>query len=110
MAKETSGPDRLEEQAARIRRAEEEAGLMKAEPDEETKAFRETARGYRIGTDFVFTILTCLFIGWLADWWLGSDPWGLLIMLVLGFGIAMMNLWRAVDGSSAVANGKEKKE
>jgi ATP synthase protein I len=90
-----SDNDKLDEQAARIHHAEEEAGIKPHEPDPDTVTFRTTARGYRVGTDFVVTVLTFLALGWLLDHGLGSKPWGLLAMTAVGFGVGMMNLWRA---------------
>ena len=110
MAKQ-SGSDKLEEQAVRIKHAEEEAGIKPHEPDPETVTFRTTARGYRVGTDFVVTILTFIALGWLLDRGLGSKPWGLLAMLLIGFGVGMMNLWRAVKKEpNGKPDGKAKKE
>jgi ATP synthase protein I len=111
-----SGPDKLDEQAARIRHAEEEAGLKPVEPDPETVSYRATVKGYRVGTDFVITVLTFIFVGWLIDRYFATGPWGLLILLLVGFGVGMMNLVRAVKREPNGApngqegNGQEKKE
>lgn len=101
------GSRELEEQAARIRHAEEEAGIKPAEPGPETIEFRATARGYRVGTEFVFTVLAFLFVGWFVDRWLGTSPWILLLLVMAGFGIGVMNLWRAVDRNG---NGKKNQD
>jgi ATP synthase protein I len=101
----------IEEQAARIRHAEEEAGLKPMQPDHETIEFRDTPRGYRVGTEFVFTVLAFLFVGLVVDRWLGTGPWGLLLLMMAGFGIGMMNLWRAMNRSSGGdSNGQDNKE
>ncbi|MDD5586940.1 MAG: AtpZ/AtpI family protein [Alphaproteobacteria bacterium] len=106
-----SDEDKLDEQAARIYHAEEEAGIKPHEPDPETVTFRTTARGYRVGTDFVVTVLTFIALGWLLDRGLGWEPWGLLILMLVGFGVGLMNLWRAIkkepDGGP---DGPAKKE
>jgi ATP synthase protein I len=106
-----SDNDKLDEQAARIHHAEEEAGIKPHEPDPETVTFRKTARGYRVGTDFVVTVLTFIALGWLVDRILGWEPWGLLVLMLVGFGVGMMNLWRAVKTESdETPDGKAQKE
>ncbi|HOB14432.1 MAG TPA: AtpZ/AtpI family protein [Novosphingobium sp.] len=47
---------------------------------------RAETRGWAVGIEFVGTVLVCGFIGWGIDRWLESKtPWGLIVMLVLGF-------------------------
>ena len=43
------------------------------------------ARGMRIGTEFIAAILVGLGLGYLIDLGLGTSPWGLLILLLVGF-------------------------
>lgn len=42
-----------------------------------------------IGTDFAVAVAACGFLGWLIDYWRGTQPWfllgGLLLGLVVGF-------------------------
>ena len=42
------------------------------------------ARGMRIGTEFIAAILVGAGIGYLIDLGVGTSPWGLLIMLLVG--------------------------
>src|ERR1700692_4819767 len=44
------------------------------------------ARGFRLSAEFVAGILVGAAIGWLIDRWLGASPWGLIGLLVGGFG------------------------
>jgi ATP synthase protein I len=48
---------------------------------------RAESRGWAVGIEFVGTVLVATFIGWAIDNWsgLGSKPWGMIVMLVLGF-------------------------
>ncbi len=98
--------DKLEEQAARIRHAEEEAGLIPSSPDPEKVSYRATARGYRIGTDFVVTILSFVAVGWFIDRTFATAPWVLLLCLIIGFGAGLWNLVRAVRPSGDDDDGK----
>jgi len=55
------------------------------------------ARGLRLGSEFAAAILVGTGIGYLADLGLGTSPWGLLIMLMVGFAAGVMNVIRAVN-------------
>ena len=48
---------------------------------------RAETRGWAIGIEFVGAVLVSGFIGWAIDSWagLGTRPWGMIVMLVLGF-------------------------
>ncbi len=102
--------DELEEQAKRIRRAEEDIGLKKGAEDSEAQRRRVTARGYRIGTDFVGTIIVCVAGGWGADWFFGWAPWAMMTGLALGFVVAVMNLMRAIGKAGEDGDGSSIKE
>ena len=47
---------------------------------------RAETRGWAVGIEFVGTVLVSGFIGWTIDRWLETKvPWGLIVMLLLGF-------------------------
>ena len=48
---------------------------------------RAESRGWAVGIEFVGAVLVSGFIGWAVDNWagLGTRPWGMIVMLVLGF-------------------------
>ncbi|MGV8832366.1 MAG: AtpZ/AtpI family protein [Devosia sp.] len=54
------------------------------------------ARGMRIGTEFIAAILVGAVFGYLIDLGLGTSPWGLLIMLLVGFAAGILNVTRVV--------------
>ena len=51
-------------------------------------------RGVRIGTEFIAAILVGAVIGYLIDLGLGTRPWGLLIMFLVGFAAGIHNVTR----------------
>jgi ATP synthase protein I len=53
------------------------------------------ARGFRLSTELVGGVLLGAALGWLLDRWLGSSPWGLIVMLLLGFAAGVLNVMRA---------------
>jgi len=61
------------------------------------------ARGLRIGTEFVAAILVGAGIGYLIDLGLGTSPWGLLILLVMGFAAGILNVIRVVAQMNAAS-------
>lgn len=60
---------------------------------------RAETRGWAVGIEFVGAVLVSGFIGWAVDNWagLGTRPWGMVIMLVLGFAAGVR---RAMQTSS----------
>ncbi|NTU77479.1 MAG: AtpZ/AtpI family protein [Alphaproteobacteria bacterium] len=91
--------DRLDAMADQIRKAEEQAGIRQKPPEpEEEGTSRATMTASRIGVDFAVTVVVCIGLGWLIDAGLGTKPWGILIMLLLGFVTGATNVWRALNG------------
>lgn len=45
----------------------------------------QTARAFGIASEFIFSTLGGVLLGWLIDRWAGTKPWGTLIGLTLGF-------------------------
>lgn len=61
------------------------------------------ARGLRIGTEFVAAVLVGAGIGYLIDLGLGTSPWGLLVLLVMGFAAGILNVIRVVAEMNAAS-------
>lgn len=61
------------------------------------------ARGMRIGTEFIAAILVGAGIGYLIDLGLGTRPWGLLIMFMVGFAAGILNVTRVVAAMNKAA-------
>jgi ATP synthase protein I len=54
---------------------------------------------WRIGLELVVAIVVGTGIGWAIDTWLGTKPWGMIVMFFLGTAAGMLNVWRAVTGA-----------
>jgi ATP synthase protein I len=52
------------------------------------------AQGSRVLTELIAGPAGGALIGWLLDRWLGTSPWLLLAMLVLGTIVALRNIYR----------------
>ncbi|WP_233280489.1 AtpZ/AtpI family protein [Devosia rhizoryzae] len=77
---------------------------------EDNRASREAspemsgmARGLRIGTEFISAVLVGAGIGYLIDLGLGTSPWGLLILLLMGFAAGILNVIRVVAEMNAAS-------
>jgi ATP synthase protein I len=56
------------------------------------------ALAWRIGLELIVAILVATGLGWAFDRWLGTQPWGMILMFFLGVAAGMVNVWRAVMG------------
>src|SRR5216110_1860745 len=54
--------------------------------------------GFRIGIEFVVAIVVATGLGWAIDRWLGTRPWGTIVLFFLGVGAGMLSVYRAVAG------------
>jgi ATP synthase protein I len=61
-----------------------------------TKDMTGLSRGLRLGSEFIAAILVGAGIGYLLDQWLGTSPWILLVMLLVGFAAGVLNITRSV--------------
>ncbi len=49
--------------------------------------------GWVVGGSFIGSILSGFLLGYLADRWLGTDPWLVVIGIVVGSYSGFMRLW-----------------
>jgi ATP synthase protein I len=52
-------------------------------------------KAMRLSTEFVAGIVAGALLGWAADRMLGTSPWGMIILVMLGFAAGVMNVMRA---------------
>lgn len=82
--------------AARIARAQGERKVSAERA--QTSAARDMtglSRGLRLGSEFIAAILVGAGIGYLLDLWLGTSPWILLVMVLVGFAAGVLNVTRS---------------
>lgn len=51
---------------------------------------------FRVAAEFASGVLVGAGLGWLVDHFLGTSPWGLIVLLLLGFVAGVLNVLRAV--------------
>src|SRR5260370_41612529 len=62
--------------------------------------------GLRIGIELVVAIGVATGLGWAIDRWLGTRPWGIIVLFFLGVAAGMLNVYRAVSGLSTPAGNR----
>ena len=83
--------------AARIARARGERAAEASEADVvQARDMTGLSRGLRLGSEFVAAVLVGAGIGYLLDLWLGTSPWILLVMLIVGFAAGVLNITKTV--------------
>jgi ATP synthase protein I len=55
--------------------------------------------GFRIGIELVVAVVVATAIGWAIDRWLGTRPWGMIVLFFMGVAAGMLNVYRAVTGT-----------
>ena len=69
----------------------------KADADEERAA--ESRKGYaaamKLSSEFVAAIIVGALLGYLLDHFAGTGPWGMIILLLLGFCAGVLNVLRS---------------
>jgi len=62
------------------------------------KTERASTKGYSQGNRVLAELIAGpaggALVGWLLDRWLGIAPWGLLVLMILGIGVAFRNIIR----------------
>ncbi|MBD1547564.1 AtpZ/AtpI family protein [Roseibium aggregatum] len=53
------------------------------------------AQAVKISSEFIAGVLVGAGIGWVADEWLGTSPFGLIVFLLLGFAAGVLNVMRS---------------
>jgi ATP synthase protein I len=82
--------------AARIARAQA-GGRVENEGTQRgaAKDFTGMSRALRLGSEFIAAIVVGAGAGFLLDQWLGTSPWLMLALLMIGFAAGVLNVARS---------------
>lgn len=91
-----------------------DAGLKRVTSQAEAESRRESAKAgssgigqaMRLSTEFVAGIIVGGGLGWAVDKWFGTAPFGMIVLLMLGFGAGVMNVVRAAGLMKSRADDK----
>ncbi|MCX5576648.1 AtpZ/AtpI family protein [Kaistia terrae] len=87
---------RLRALGQKLDKVQEEAkAAERAQPSNDVNA-QGMRLAFRIVGEFVSGVLVGAGLGWLIDYWLGTAPWGMIVLLLLGFVAGVLNVLRAV--------------
>lgn len=90
--------DRLSRDLARETREQAEAGRPARSSDR-----RGYALAFKLASEFVAGILVGAGLGWGLDTVAGTAPWGLIVLLLLGFAAGVLNVVRSASTTSTAA-------
>lgn len=66
-------------------------------PSSGVETAAKPAQGVAVAGNLVACVLVGMLLGWGVDWLLGSQPWGLILGLVLGFAAWLRELWGLIS-------------
>jgi ATP synthase protein I len=89
----------LDELDSRLRQAqaEKQDPLRRPGPENEEKG-GPLGLAFRVSVEIVSAVAVGVAIGWLADQWLGTRPWLMLVFIVLGGAAGILNVYRMASG------------
>jgi ATP synthase protein I len=97
---EREPPDPLARLGERIDKAREERVRREPTISDRSALQQGIGFGFRIGIELVVAIGLSTGLGWAIDHWLGTRPWGMIVLFFLGVAAGMLNVYRAVSGIS----------
>ncbi|WP_305989213.1 AtpZ/AtpI family protein [Roseibium sp. MMSF_3544] len=68
------------------------------------------AQAMKLSSEFIAGVLVGAGIGWVADQWLGTSPFGLILFLLLGFAAGVLNVLRSAGVVEQPQVGKRRKD
>src|SRR5713101_905634 len=96
-------PDPLARLGERLDKARARRGAEPVvAPDNAAAMQQGVGIGLRIGIEFVVAVVVATGLGWAIDRWLGTRPWGTIVLFFLGVGAGMVSVYRAVTGIKTV--------
>jgi ATP synthase protein I len=96
---ESTPPDPLARLGEEIDKAR--AGRVRRQPQVADRSTLQQGLGlgFRIGIELVVAVVVATAIGWAIDRWLGTRPWGMIVLFFMGVAAGMLNVYRAVTGT-----------
>jgi ATP synthase protein I len=96
---ESGPPDPLSRLGERLDKARARRGSEPFASGPDNAALQQgVGVGFRTGIEFVVAVVVATGLGWAIDRWLGTRPWGTIVLFFLGVGAGMLSVYRAVAG------------
>jgi ATP synthase protein I len=87
--------------AARIARARADRTGQADAGNGKKGGMTKLAWAYRLAAEFVAAIIVGLGLGWGVDQLFGTSPWGMIMLMLLGFAAGVLNVMRAAADMNA---------
>jgi ATP synthase protein I len=95
---------RLKDLDAQLDRKRASAPRRETRSDGSVSGPSSLGRAFRMSTEFVAGVIAGGGLGWFVDRMLGTSPWGLIVLLMLGFCAGIYNVMR-VSGFMGPSQG-----
>ncbi|MBU8872435.1 AtpZ/AtpI family protein [Reyranella sp. MMS21-HV4-11] len=92
-----STPDELDRRLKGVRQAYQAGTGRSSGPATRGAGGEKLGVGMRIAVELVAGVVAGAFLGLMADRWLGTKPWLLIVGFVLGCGAAFVNVYRVAQ-------------
>jgi ATP synthase protein I len=86
----------LQDLDARLRAMRERGEPGASQPAEPVSGDSGSGAGYRVGVELFAGMLFGAGVGWWLDRWLGTKPWLMVVLFILGAAAGLLNSYRAV--------------
>lgn len=96
---ESTPPDPLARLGEEINKARAERARSRPQVADRLSLQQGLGLGLRIGIELVVAVAVATGIGWAIDRWLGTRPWGMIVLFFMGVAAGMLNVYRAVTGA-----------
>src|SRR5262249_54065520 len=91
-------PDPLARLGERLDKARASRGEKPTAAPNNARVEQGVGLGCRSGIEFVVAVMVATGLGWAIDSWVGTRPWGTIVLFFLGVGAGMLSVYRAVAG------------
>jgi len=98
-----SRPSVTDDLASRIREARGDRAVASSRRSGRQFEATKAGRGFRLAAEFVAAIMVGAGLGYGIDFLVGTRPWGMVVMLLLGFAAGVLNVVRAASEMAAEA-------
>lgn len=89
--------DDLDKRLKGVRQAYDKGVGRSSKPATTSAGGEKLGVGMRVAVELVAGVVAGAFLGLMADRWLGTKPWLLILGFVLGCGAAFMNVYRVAQ-------------
>lgn len=93
--------ERRKRLAAELAERKQEAGIEEAAEKSAEQSRKGYAQAMKLSSEFISAIVVGALLGYLFDRFVGTAPWGMIVLLLLGFCAGVLNVLRSAGMVSA---------